>query len=222
MGHQDFEKYAEEKTFNYSVPENYRENFDKCLASLDLPLSSIKILDFGCGDGKHYPFFVNAGMLPSNIFGVEVSKKRVERCRNIGWKKTFFIESEKLPFANDEFDIISVVEVIEHIPADKVEKIFLDLARVIKKTGCIIITTPNYPIKRFYDINDAIGHRSLKRLWDDPTHVNFFSAKKLKKFLEKYFNNVKIVPYKNGFLFKKYKKDFFMHKMLAICSSKKD
>lgn len=221
MRHQDFEKYADEKQFNYSIPEIYQNSIDECMQNLGIPVSSIKILDFGCGDGKHYPFFVKKGCLSSNVYGVEVSKKRIERCHHIGWEKAYFINSEKLPFDNDKFDIINMGEVIEHIPAIKVGNIFNDLMRVIKKDGYMIITTPNYPIKRFYDFEAAIIQKNLKRLKDDPTHVNLFSVKKLKNFLNIYFNTIKIIPYKKGFLYEKYRKDLFLHKMLVICSSKK-
>lgn len=221
MAHQDFEKYAEEKPFNYSIPEKFRENFNKCVANLNMPASSIKILDFGCGDGKHYHFFTDTGLSPTNIYGVEVSKKRIERCRKIGWEKAYFVKNKQLPFGNNEFDIVNMAEVIEHIPADQIEKIFSDLVRVLKRGGFIVVTTPNYPIKRFYDFNDAFMSRKWARLKDDPTHVNHFNVKRLNNFLKNYFNSVKIVPYKYGFLYDKLKNKFFLHKMLAICSGKK-
>ena len=221
MTHQDFEKYAEEKPFNYSIPEKYREHFTRCIANLNVPLQSIKILDFGCGDGKHYPFFIDSGLSPSNTYGVEVSKKRVERCRGIGWEKSYFIEREKLPFPDNEFDLINMTEVIEHIPAEKIESIFIDLLRVVKKNGIVLITTPNYPIKRFYDIVDVFVSKKWVRLRDDPTHINHYQIRRLKKFLNKYFMSVEIIPYKHGFLYDKFKKDYFMHKMVAICSNKK-
>lgn len=221
MSHQNFEKYADQKPFNYSVPEKFQEGFDKCITDLGLSLSSVKILDFGCGDGKHYHFFVEKGFAPENIYGIEVSKKRIDRCHSIGWEKSYFVENEKLPFPDEEFDIINMAEVIEHIPADKIGSILLELVRVIKKNGHIIITTPNYPIKRFYDIVDAFLGKKWKRLKDDPTHVNHYNPRKLKVFLGKYFNSVEIFPYKYGFLFHKFKKYFFLHKMLAICSNKK-
>jgi 2-polyprenyl-3-methyl-5-hydroxy-6-metoxy-1,4-benzoquinol methylase len=124
MSHQDFEKYAEEKPFNYSIPEKFQENFNKCIINSKLSRSSMKILDFGCGDGKHYAFFTSSGFLPANIYGVEISKKRIERCQGIGWEKSYFIEGAKLPFADNEFDIVNMAEVIEHIPAEKIEDIF--------------------------------------------------------------------------------------------------
>ncbi len=221
MSHQDFEKYAEQKSFNYSVPEKFQESFNKCITDLELPLSSVKILDFGCGDGKHYHFFVEKGLIPENIYGVEVSKKRIDRCHSIGWENSYFIENEKLPFSDNEFDIINMAEVIEHIPDDKIESILFDLSRVIRKKGYLIITTPNYPIKRFYDIIDAFVGKKWARLKDDPTHISHYNTKKLKKLLIKYFNSVMIFPYKNGFIFNKFKKEFFLHKMISICSNKK-
>jgi 2-polyprenyl-3-methyl-5-hydroxy-6-metoxy-1,4-benzoquinol methylase len=222
MGHQDFEKYAKEKPFNYKVPEAYQENFKKYAQELELPLAELKILDFGCGDGKHFKFFAEMGFSPINIYGVEVSRSRIERCHKIGWEKSYFIENETvLPFENDQFDIINMAEVIEHIPVDKIDKIFSDLVRVLKRGGFIIVTTPNYPIKRFYDLKSAIFYGKKKRFKDDPTHVAFYSTNKLGYFLNRYFNFVKIVPYKKGFIYKKIHHSFFMHKIMAIGANKK-
>ena len=71
------------------------------------------------------------------------------------------------------------MEVIEHIPAEDGKRVIGELRRVIKPSGVLLISTPNYPVKRFYDYCDAMFHRKWARLRDDPTHVILFNHERL-------------------------------------------
>ena len=75
MDKQDFEKYAELKPFNYNVAPSWEKVFAEYLQGHKNSFEEIKILDYGCGDGKYFPFFVKNGFKKYNIYGVEVSKK---------------------------------------------------------------------------------------------------------------------------------------------------
>jgi 2-polyprenyl-3-methyl-5-hydroxy-6-metoxy-1,4-benzoquinol methylase len=220
MHKQDFEEYARQKKFCYKVPPLWEIKIKDIIKQLNKPVDKIKILDYGCGDGKCFPFFLEAGFSEENIYGLEVSQIRVDRCRSIGWKNTFISISSKLPFENNFFDIVSLMEVIEHIPPKKSASCIEEIVRTTQSQGYVLIATPNYPVKRFYDFYDAFIGGKISRLRDDPTHVNHFNHKKLYRLLSQYFKNVTIHPYKKGFLFEKYTNPLFLHKMLAINSLK--
>ena len=103
-----------------------------------IPSDAHSLLDVGCGNGA----FVNTIVRSfSNkfvrIIGLDTSEKALE-----------FVKSEKthatitsLPFANDSFDLVTCLEVLEHLTYQEFRKGILELQRVSKKY--IIITVPN-------------------------------------------------------------------------------
>ena len=53
------------------------------------------------------------------------------------------IEKETLPFQAGEFDAIIFTEVLEHVAIKNPSTLLLDFARVLKKNGVVIFSTPN-------------------------------------------------------------------------------
>lgn len=215
---QDFELYANQKTFSSFSSGPWQNAFEKIVDTLGKPVESITYLDFGCGDGKFYKFLRERGMPNQNIHGTEVSKIRVDRCQAIGWTHAKFHDSgPPLPYEPQSFDIVNMIEVIEHIPQKLAQPTIADLARILKPGGYLLITTPNYPIKRFYDFWDVLRYGKWRRLRDDPTHVTFYNHKRLKDLLSPHFSEIEELPFKNGFLYQRWPKSFFRHKMFFLC-----
>jgi len=218
MHNQDFEAYAQYKPFNNKIADTWDVVARDVLAALSLPIEQASLLDYGCGDAKYYPYFVAQGFKPENIFGLEVSQTRVDRCKAIGWMNVNLLtHNAPLPFNDGKFDLVNFVEVIEHIPEKEGERVVFELRRVIKQGGALLITTPNYPIKRFYDIYDAVFHGKYRRFRDDPTHVTKFNYGHLEKLLKRYFQHVEPKIFKPGFLYKRMPRPFFMHKLFFLC-----
>jgi SAM-dependent methyltransferase len=218
----DFELYAREKRFGYSIAQPWEKLITESFSRYGESLGNVRILDYGCGDGKYFHFYVQKGLIKENIFGVEISKTRVERCRNLGWDKVFHLEDGKmLPFPNEFFDVVNMTEVIEHIPRPDTQACLGEIHRVLNASGCMIISTPNYPIKRVYDIVDAFFSQKWDRLRDDQTHVTYYNHKTLKETIGRFFSGIEMHPFKEGFLYKRYRKDFLMHKIIALCTDKR-
>lgn len=71
------------------------------------------VLDFGCGDG----YFI--GSLPSTIpvrIGLDLSAKAIAFAKAFNSKCIFYSNVAELSEVNQKFDIITAIEVIEHIP----------------------------------------------------------------------------------------------------------
>ncbi len=221
MAHQDFEKYADVKTIVGQVSLIWEKAFYKALKERGLSkYDQIEFLDFGCGDGRYFSYLTQKGFLVDNIYGIEVSQKRIQRCKNLGWDKACLLKlKQPIPYPDKSFDIINFVEVIEHIPYSEIDFYLKEIVRVMKPNAFLILTTPNYPIKRIYDFIDAILAGRWKRLRDDPTHVCRYNKKKLQKVLSHYFSNISFSVYKEGILYKKIKKDFFLHKFLVVAAN---
>lgn len=133
-----------------------------------------------------------------------------------GWNKVFFMkDKETLPFEDEYFDFINCDQVIEHIYKKDIDFYLEEIKRVLKKDGIAFFVTPNYPIKRLYDFVSVLKNVNFKKIFDDPTHVNFYSFKSIKKEMNKFFYYIKLVP-TGGLFFNLFKRNFFSHKIFII------
>lgn len=216
MDRQDFEKYADQKIFNANVAPTWETVFREACAGK--PRDAVAVLDYGCGDGKYFPYFMREGFSADKIHGLEVSQRRVDRCHEIGWANVRFLgKGEKFPYADGAFDIVNMMEVIEHIPADAAGAVLAEIRRVLKPGGFLMLSTPNYPVKRFYDLADACLHGLWRRLRDDPTHVTFYDHARLHAACDPLFSSVEERLFKPGFLYKRWPKPVFLHKLFFLC-----
>jgi len=96
-------------------------------------------------------------------------------------------EGERLPFADSSFDLVLLIEVIEH--TWRPEAVIAEIARILVPQGRLILTTPNYPIKQAYDwMNHLRGARVSPA--DDPTHFSPFSLRSIRRLCARYFADV--------------------------------
>lgn len=221
MPGQDFERYADVKTMTGQVAATWERAFYEKLEAKGLSdYGQIRFLDYGCGDGRYFPYLLKKGFSEDSIYGIEVSHKRIDRCRERGWKNTEFVAlKQRLPYRNDFFDVVNWIEVIEHINFDEVDFYLGQITRVLKGDGFLILTTPNYPVKRLYDFTDAVLLGYWKRLNDDPTHVCRYNWRRLESVLRRHFAKMSISVYKEGFLYRRFRNANFMHKILVVASN---
>lgn len=218
MHNQDFESYAQEKPFNDKVNPVWERLFAKYLSGWG-PGRMPVVLDYGCGDGKFFAHYRRLGIPAENIHGVEVSRLRVERCRALGWENARPVDLRApLPFADATFDVVSLMEVIEHMPDADTGFYLREIRRVLKDDGILMASTPNYPVKRIDDLCQAFFRRKWKRLRDDPTHVTFYNPQRLQRRLAQFFGAVEVLCYKNGLFYPRIRHPLAMHKIIALCS----
>ncbi len=110
----------------------------------DIKPSSV-IADIGCGPG------VFISKLPKNklTYAVDVSEQTVKFATELNKKlgknvKGTAALAEKLPFADNLFDYVFMIEVIEHMPPELEAKALSEVKRVLKPGGQFVMTTPNY------------------------------------------------------------------------------
>jgi len=181
-----------------------------------------KILDIGCGIGKHLSSIKNF----EEKYGVDPSELAIKKSRESFPDCKFIVGSSyNLPFKENFFDLVYSIDVIEHLKFP--EKMLAEVKRVLKPNGILIIQTPNYPIKRLYDLINWLNPKSWRKSWkDDPTHISKYSYFKLKKTLNKYFKILEIFPRNillenRILLMKKIKNTFlgkiFGQKIIVVC-----
>ena len=177
-----FEGYARDVRMDEALPEFVAAKL-RALA-LEGPRS---VLDLGAGDGRYLDLL--APLLPpgARLVACEISLLRARRILAKGFP-VVVAQSEALPFKPGAFDLVSFMEVIEHTrsPAASLD----ETARVLRPGGRLALTTPNYPMKRLFDLRAALRQRSWARFKDDPTHISPLSAGRLERLLGPRFARV--------------------------------
>lgn len=100
---------------------------------------SVSLLDVGCGSGRFVKVLKKEGYITT--FGVDIALPAL----SVGKKEKLDLllaSMEKgLPFQSETFDAVFFLDVIEHL--QRPYEALLELQRVIKKDGLLLITTPN-------------------------------------------------------------------------------
>ena len=143
--------------------------FERSLDELWHMASPESILDVGCGEGVLTSEW--AERLEGRIVGIDLPDPKLEaewqkRQRpNLEYKAE---EATSLSFADDEFDMATAIEVLEHVPEP--EATVAEMARVAKRW--VLVSVPREPIWRM--TNMARG-AYWKSLGNTPGHVNHWS-----------------------------------------------
>ncbi len=116
-----------------------------------------RVLDFGCGPGS---FLLPLSSMCAEVIGVDISYNFVrtanETAARLGLKnvRALHVPPSELPFEDDSFDAILLVDVLHHLeaPDDTLER----LLRVLKPGGRLLIFEPNNfnPLLTFIHIFD--------------------------------------------------------------------
>jgi len=151
----------------YSYFRRFTDGYRLC----NIPDNSY-ILDFGCRTGNGTLYFAQQGKVKKAVcvdFSDDLLEICVQRLKESGIpfeiKK---LETLNLPFEDNEFDAILCFETIEHLAEP--EMVMMELARVIKEGGELILTTPNvlwepvHWLAATFDIHHSEGpHRFIRK-----------------------------------------------------------
>ena len=109
------------------------------------------ILDVGSGTGANLQALSALG----KAAGIDISKQAVEFCKKRGLNNVTQCPAEKIEYGNHTFSLITCLDVLEHV--DNPHDVLLELKRVLKDSGRIIITVPAFRIL-WSQHDDALCH----------------------------------------------------------------
>jgi len=148
-----------------------------------------KHLDIACAGGT----FI--GMLDQNkkSVGIDISSKQINYAKKKYQTKNhkfLLMKKNIIKFQKNLFDVVTSLQLIEHLTIEENIKLFKEIHKVLKKRGKLIITTPNYasPWILVEKLVNCFG-----KVRYDEQHITFFKKKKLIKMLEQIgFKDIKI------------------------------
>ncbi len=108
----------------------------------------VRILDLGCGTGRHTLYFARRGF---KLWGFDQSEPAIERAEKLlnqngtsanlrGWDMI----STPYPYENSFFDAIIAIKVIHHTTVMNIRRIMAEITRITKRGGILHLNSPTY------------------------------------------------------------------------------
>lgn len=106
-----------------------------------------RTLDLGCARGEFVPFLKERS---KQVCGIDLDKEYIETARkNYPDCEFKLARTEEIPYTNNYFDLIVMLEVLEH--TENEEKSMMEISRTLKKNGELVLSVPNKGITEIFD-----------------------------------------------------------------------
>lgn len=109
-----------------------------------------RILDVGCGTGANLLMLSEFG----DAEGVDVSPDAIKFCHERGLANVKLGEAESLPYADGNFDLVTALDVVEHIDDDVGG--LREMRRVLRKGGRVLLFVPTFMF--LWGVQDDVSH----------------------------------------------------------------
>jgi 2-polyprenyl-3-methyl-5-hydroxy-6-metoxy-1,4-benzoquinol methylase len=184
-----YDKYGSENPVVRRLMASFERQLDE-LFELAAPSS---MLDVGCGEGVLVHRWAQRlgernPAAPARVVGIDLEEESIQA----GWAERQapnleyrVMEASNLPFADDEFDLASAIEVLEHVPDP--EHTVSEMARCAQRH--LLVSVPREPLWRA--LNMARG-AYWPALGNTPGHLNHWSRGSFVKLLSRYGEVVEV------------------------------
>jgi 2-polyprenyl-3-methyl-5-hydroxy-6-metoxy-1,4-benzoquinol methylase len=155
------------------------DGFQRSLEELVDRAEPDSLLDVGCGEGVLVERLARR-LGSRRVAGVDLQEQSIQagwaqhRAPNLEYRT---MHGGELPFATDEFDLVSAIEVLEHMP--DAQRTLDEMARCAQRH--LLVSVPREPLWRM--LNMARG-AYVAQLGNTPGHLNHWSKRSFTALLQ--------------------------------------
>jgi len=172
-----YDKYGSENP----VVRRLMASFERTLDELMAQARPQSLLDVGCGEGVLVHRWA-LEMPQARLVGIDLEEESIQagwaerQAPNLEYRT---MPAEDLPFAENEFELASAIEVLEHVPDP--EHTVAEMARCASRH--LLVSVPREPLWRM--LNMARG-AYIGQLGNTPGHLNHWSKRSFTKMLARH------------------------------------
>jgi 2-polyprenyl-3-methyl-5-hydroxy-6-metoxy-1,4-benzoquinol methylase len=155
--------------------------FQRALDELFDRAQPTSLLDVGCGEGLLVHRWAQR-LGEKRVVGIDLEEESIQA----GWAERQapnleyrVMQADRLPFASGEFDLVSAIEVLEHLPDPK--QTLSEMARCAQRH--LLVSVPHEPLWRA--LNLARG-AYVPQLGNTPGHLNHWSKRSFMRLLSRH------------------------------------
>jgi len=138
MEHEHQQRYYDLGKSYWWLAGKYRIIDDVVGRSLSPAARERRVLDLGCGPGNLLDYLAPHG----RIHGSDFSSDALRFCSNRGYRRLFRADFHSLPVLADSFDLVTCIDVIEHLEDDR--RALGELRRILRPGGVLVVTVPAF------------------------------------------------------------------------------
>lgn len=128
-----------------------RANVWRYLGELPKLPPHARVLDVGCGTGRHTDIFAN------RMVGVDLSRAYMAHAKRHHAAKFCTMDAGSLAFADATFDLVYAVGLFHHLPDAQASRAAAEMRRVLRPTGTALIVDAVLPV-----LTNPIGYALAK------------------------------------------------------------
>jgi ubiquinone/menaquinone biosynthesis C-methylase UbiE len=99
------------------------------------------LLDAGCGTGGFLRWIAASGAF-DRLVGTDLSEHAIELAKQRSRDLELHVAPlHELPFADGTFDVLTLNDVLQHVPEDRVTESLRECARVLRPSGMLLVRT---------------------------------------------------------------------------------
>ena len=140
MNENDYESWKNWHSSNFGIlSKNERAYFNAELKKVPPEFDAgSNVLEIGFGNGSFLKFCTEKSW---NITGIEANKYLVDRANISGYHT--YCKDNLESFADDSYDLVVAFDVLEHIKKEDFCQFFIQVKRVLRNNGILLIRFPN-------------------------------------------------------------------------------
>ena len=122
--------------FNGFMARYQRKAFERLLQGESF--SGARVLDLGTGVGRWARWY--AAWRDASVVGIDIEPERLARAEILGGGPQYLrMPVDRLEFADESFDVVNSVTVLQHVPYDARRRALAEAARVLRPGGRAVI-----------------------------------------------------------------------------------